>query len=208
LVELGLVEPGKLHVIGNGVDGLTEAAGHSSAAVPVEVPGEYLLTVGSRDPRKNVGRLVAAYRRACSSKPLPPLLVVGGRGRAFAEVETCRSDGVRYLGRVDDEQLSWLYSHAKAVVNVSTYEGFGLTVAEAARAGVPLLLSDIPPHRELVAGDEAVLWVDPFDQSAMTTALLRLDRCSPAAHQVVGHSWVEVGAAYSDLFRFLMGELP
>jgi glycosyltransferase involved in cell wall biosynthesis len=163
------------------------------------VPDEYLLTVGSLDPRKNVARLVSAYEQACDRVTLPPLLVVGGGGVAFAKAAIRQTSGVRFLGRVSDRDLIRLYSGARGVVNVSVYEGFGLTVAEAARFGVPMLVSDIAAHRELLSRHPGSLWVDPWDTTDIEEGLVRLSRADPAQHEVVGHTWAEAGAEYGRL---------
>jgi glycosyltransferase involved in cell wall biosynthesis len=203
LVELDLVAPHKLVVIRNGIDGLARVSTGAPIGRELLTPDEYFLTVGSLDPRKNVARLVAAYERAGSFVALPPLLIVGGRGSAFSSGPMAEARGVHYLGRASDQELERLYAGAKGVLNVSVYEGFGLTVPEAARHGVPLLLSDIPAHRELVPSDDGVQWVDPMDVEGIADGLVSLTRLERTVHKIDGHTWAAAGAAYGDLFASL-----
>jgi glycosyltransferase involved in cell wall biosynthesis len=205
LVDLRIVDPTKLVVIRNGTDGLAQAPSGVQPERTLLLPDEYLLTVGSLDPRKNLARLVAAYERARMARSMPPLLIAGGRGSAFSSDPTTHAAGVRYLGRVSDHQLARLYADARAVLNVSVYEGFGLTVAEAARFDVPLLVSDIPAHRELLGNDDGVQWVDPTDVEAIADGLSRLQGSARTAHHIKGHTWAEAGAAYGDLFASVGG---
>jgi glycosyltransferase involved in cell wall biosynthesis len=127
-------------------------------------PGrDYLLMVGTIEPRKNhlnVLRSLGIMRNA-------PLLVIAGNvGWGYRETLTeiknaARVNRVLWLGYVADADLIKLYAGASAVVCASWYEGFDLPVIESLAAGRPLALSDIPVHRE-VAGPLA----DYFDPSS------------------------------------------
>jgi glycosyltransferase involved in cell wall biosynthesis len=207
LVDLGLATPDKVVVIRNGIDGLPAATDEPGGDRTPDLPDEYLLTVGSMDPRKNLDRLLCAYEQASERGVLPPLLVVGGSSAVFAEAGRPLPAGVRHLGRVSDAELARLYAGARGVVNVSVYEGFGLTVAEAARSGAALLVSDIPAHRELLPGDSAVLWVDPWETSAIAHGLVRLSRAARGPHELSGHTWADAGARYGELFDSLRRDL-
>jgi glycosyltransferase involved in cell wall biosynthesis len=203
LVDLGLTTPDKIVVIRNGIDGLRPDPEEASSGSDVVVPVVYRLPVGSMDPRKSLDRLVCAYEQASRRGALPPLLVVGGSSAVFADAGRPLPDGVRHLGRVSDAVLARLYAGARGVVNVSVYEGFGLTVAEAARSGAALLVSDIPAHRELLPGDSSVLWVDPEETSEIADGLVRLSRADGGPHELSGHTWAAAGERYGELFDSL-----
>lgn len=136
----------------------------------------YLLAIGSRDPRKNLARLAAAWasvpevdRLAC------PLVVVGGSASIYASEAVQWPAGTVLTGYVPDDELASLYDAARGVVFVSLAEGFGLPIVEAAAAGVRrFVLSDIEVFH-WIAGDGAV-YVDPMSRRAMTDALLNLIR--------------------------------
>jgi glycosyltransferase involved in cell wall biosynthesis len=147
------VEP-KLHVIRSG------APEWASPSVPLPgLPPEYLLTIASEAPHKRVADVVRGWAQASArSSAVPPLAVVGGLS---AEQEAhCRAAAGRragelcVLGRVTDRgQLRWAFEHASALVSMSVLEAFPLTPAEAGSVGCPLVLSDIPPHREVTLGN-------------------------------------------------------
>ena len=112
----------------------------------------YFLTVGTLEPRKNLERLLDAHEQVfqqCGA----PLYLVGAYGwkqeEVLRRVEASRG-AVRWLGRVDDAFLAALYERAAAVVACSLDEGFDYPSVEAMVFGAPVILSDIPVHREVV----------------------------------------------------------
>ncbi len=144
------------------------------AAVGHDEP--FWLSVGTLEPRKNLARLVAAQRAAFPSTRVP-LLLAGRYGWNQQDVLQAvrRSDSaVRWLGHVTDAELAWLYDRAVGLVQFSRDEGFDYPSVEGMRAGTPLLLSDIPVHRE-VAGP-AARYVAPDDTAALTRALVECTR--------------------------------
>lgn len=134
----------------------------------------FLLSVGSMDPRKNFGRLAAAYfRLPASLRTQMPLVVVGGfNPRVFAGDPVEWPAEVVALNYVSDQELDWLYRNASAVVVPSLAEGFGLPVVESMMAGTPVALSDIAIFR-WIAGDDA-LYFSPTSVASMTHALRTL----------------------------------
>ncbi len=139
----------------------------SEAAAPVFGPagraaaGDYVLAVGTLEPRKNLPRLVAAARQLGVE-----LRVAGERG--WGGVDVAR-DGVVWLGRVSDDELAALYRGARCVAYPSLYEGFGLPVLEAMACGAPVVTSAGGAAEE-VAGDAAVL-VDPLDSASIAAGI-------------------------------------
>jgi glycosyltransferase involved in cell wall biosynthesis len=115
--------------------------------------GDYVLSVGTLEPRKNLARVQQAARALAV-----PLRVVGAEGWGEVKVEG-------WVGRVSDEELAALYRGARCLVYPSLYEGFGLPVLEAMACGTPVVTSRGGATEE-VAGDAAVL-VDPLDVDAI-----------------------------------------
>ncbi len=111
------------------------------------VQGPYLLFVGTADSRKNVQRLVEAWREARRVRPELELVLVG-RSHAGSE------PGLTVAGRLADEDVAALLSGAELFVYPSLYEGFGLPVLEAMQAGAPVVISRDAALLE-VAGDAA-----------------------------------------------------
>jgi glycosyltransferase involved in cell wall biosynthesis len=137
----------------------------------------YVLWVGSLEPRKGVGTLVAAMARlALGGGGTPPAdLVLAGypgwqNSRLIAAEDKARlGPAFHQLGRLPEVELQALYAGATVFAFPSIHEGFGLPVLEAMAAGVPVVASDIPAIRE-VAGDAAVL-AAPGDADAWAEAL-------------------------------------
>jgi len=150
LVELLGVPPAKIRVIPNGVADVFSPDGPAAS-------GEYLLAVGTLEPRKNLAAAEEAARRLGLE-----LRVAGERG--WGDVG---ANG--WLGRVSDERLAELLRGARALVYPSLYEGFGLPVAEAMACGTPVVTGKGGATEE-VAGGAAVL-VDPRDVASIAAGI-------------------------------------
>lgn len=142
------------------------------------VPGGYLLSVGTREPRKNLDVLVAAFAGLPpETRRRWPLVLAGApgwqAGDLDARLEPLRREGTaRVLGYVPERQLPALYAGAAGFAYLSGYEGFGLPVLEAMASGVPVLAGDTPSLAEVAAG--AAQHVPPRDPEAARAGLTRL----------------------------------
>jgi glycosyltransferase involved in cell wall biosynthesis len=137
------------------------------------LPGEYLLTVGSLQPRKNLSALLTAWKTLSAGRPQLSLAIVGASAPHFrSALRTPASPGVHFLGYVPDHDLPALYSGALALVSPSLYEGFGLPLLEAMACGTPLAASDSGSLAELAAG--CGLLFDPRQPLAIADCLARL----------------------------------
>jgi glycosyltransferase involved in cell wall biosynthesis len=123
----------------------------------------YFLVVGSVEPRKNLNRLISAYKASGLESSFD--LIVVGRA-AWGEPPT----GVRVFSSQSDTQLATWYSNATAVALPSLYEGFGLPIVEAMSFGKPVVASNLPVFRE-VAGDLAT-YFDPLDENSISESLI------------------------------------
>ena len=129
-------------------------------------PAPYFLFVGTLEPRKNIARLIEAWRELRKKQDVE--LVIAGRTRAGFE-PIAAEPGLRVLGAVSEEELPALYSGAVACVYPSLYEGFGLPALEAMQCGAVVITSRDPAIME-VTGDAAV-HVDATDTRALAEAL-------------------------------------
>ena len=141
-----------------------------------DLPRDYLLFVGTIEPRKNLATLLQAYDSLPeAAKKAWPLVVVGGNGWLNDDLFTAMkrmAPHVRYLGYVDEAGLVALLNRATLFIYPSWYEGFGLPVLEAMACGCPVVAANRTALPE-VCGDAAVL-VDPGDAAAMGQTLLAL----------------------------------
>lgn len=154
------------------------AAGDESRANVREkyrLPRQFILSVGTLEPRKNVARLLAAYK---SLEPewqsAWPLLLVGDKGWLTEELAAGleQETNIRWLGFVPDADMPALYRQAGVFAYVSLFEGFGMPVLEAMGHGVPVLTSNTSSMPE-VAGDAALL-TDPLSVDAIADSLRTL----------------------------------
>ena len=150
LVELLRIPGERIRVVPNGIEPLFDPAGRAAG-------GDYVLAVGTLEPRKNLAAAVAAARLAGVE-----LRVVGARGWGGVTAPG-------WVGRVDDDELAALYRGARCLVFPSLYEGFGLPVLEAMACGTPVVTSRGGATEE-VAGGAAVL-VDPADARSIAAGI-------------------------------------
>ncbi len=180
LIEKLGVKPDKITVIYEGVDHgrftpeiKKSASGDSSNLQQSKIKktkekygigGEYLLFVGTIQPRKNLVRLIDAFKKTRS--PQISLVIVGKKGWLSDEIYNAPKkfgveDRVKFLGYVPTGDIVSLMNGALAFVFPSLYEGFGLVVLEAMACGCPVVTSNISSLPEVV-GDAGIL-VDPYD---------------------------------------------
>jgi glycosyltransferase involved in cell wall biosynthesis len=143
------------------------------------VERDFLLAVGSLQPRKNLVRLIRAYAKLRGEREdfTHQLVIVGRRlwlaHEIFDEVKRQRwADDVILTGYVADEDLPALYRVASAFVYPSLFEGFGLPPLEAMACGTPVVTSGVSSLPEVTS--DAALLIDPNDEQALASALIEI----------------------------------
>jgi glycosyltransferase involved in cell wall biosynthesis len=143
------------------------------------IVGDYILTVGSIQPRKNIPRLISAYAALCRERieSVPKLVIVGKRAWLYEEtLNAAESSAVRnqivFTGYVPEEDLPSLYTDARCFIYPSYFEGFGIPPLEAMSCGTPTITANRTCFPEVI-GDGGLM-VDPFDIEAISAAMVRV----------------------------------
>jgi alpha-1,3-rhamnosyl/mannosyltransferase len=192
------------------------------AVIPTERPAEApFLFVGTLEPRKNLERLLLAYRtflreREAHGDPAPGLTLVGGRGWQDSRLNEilrplAEAGRVQVLDYCGPEELWRQYLLARALLFPSLHEGFGFPILEAMAAGLPVLTSDRGAMAE-VAGQAALL-VDPHDEGAIVAAMHRLTDEKDLNRRLAGlgskrwidWSWETTAAATVTAYQNVLG---
>jgi glycosyltransferase involved in cell wall biosynthesis len=157
------VDPGKLHVVPLASSMPTGTLDADEVLARLKIPTPYVLFVGTLEPRKNLVRLVRAYRRVAANGFPHALVLAGPLGwhhESLMRELALRGPGdILMTGPLSDDERDAVFRAAEVFAYPSLYEGFGLPVVEAMARGVPTVVSTTSSMPE-VAGDAAI-GVDP-----------------------------------------------
>jgi len=156
----------------------------------IELPEKYFLFIGVMKQRKNVFNVVRAFRLGLEKYP-KYMLVLGGRAEGEYVEEMKRyieSEGikarVRFIGHLNDGQLSYVYKHAQALVFASFIEGFGYPVLEAMACGTPVITSKFSSLGEICRNNSALL-VDPSNIPELASAMEQIARDKNVVEELI-----------------------
>jgi alpha-1,3-rhamnosyl/mannosyltransferase len=215
-------------LLGDGVhsDRITIVHGGSDHLVPEDpvqtealllrlgVRGEFLLTVSTLEPRKNVDRLVQAYGQIRARLPEPwPLVIVGPTGWGPGLSGPAGQEGVVFAGAVTDAALTGLYRRARAFAYIPLTEGYGLPPLEAMRSGTPsVIANEVPSVVDLEEpGPPPARIVDPLDvddiaaglTSVLTDDVVRADLAARGKAHAHSRTWKTAARQHLGLWRSL-----
>lgn len=171
----------QIDVVYNGVNTMyTPTSEEERKHVKVSYSGgkDYFLFIGSLHPRKNIVGLLQAFDAfVASTKSDVRLLIVGGSMFKTGEIKQTyeammSKSEVVFTGRLTNEALHQVLGASLGLTFVPFFEGFGIPVIEAMSAGIPVICSNTTSLPEV--GGDAVLYVDPFDISQITGAMIQL----------------------------------
>lgn len=165
------INPQKIDVIYPGV--MPPTITETDIYQKYNLPKRYFLFIGTLQPRKNIARLVEAYKayRERSNRPVD-LVLAGRKGWLFDDSWTSGIDGLHLIGYIDEADKGALYQNAVALAFPSLFEGFGFPVIEAMHMDLPVITSSTSSLPEL-AGDAAIV-VDPQNTLDITRAMIRI----------------------------------
>ncbi|MBI2641367.1 glycosyltransferase family 4 protein [Candidatus Roizmanbacteria bacterium] len=170
LVSCLKLEPRSIHVIYPGVEVGKPSQGEIQKTIKkYELDRPFILTVGKIEPRKNLKRLIEAFR-SLQKKDID-LIIVGQKGWN-ALPSGYGATNVKYLGFISDQELYSLYSSCLFFVYPSLWEGFGYPIVEAMKLNAAVATSKTSSLKE-IAENSAILF-DPFDIEEIRSALVTL----------------------------------
>lgn len=172
------------------------------------INGRVVLYVGSIKPHKNILTLVKVFKKL-KEWGVPHQLVLAGRWDKKEDYlkNKLSDDHVRYVGEVSADDLGSLYSLADVLVNLSLYEGFGLTLLEAMQCGVPVVASNVSSIPEVVGNAAYTLAPGAVEQIADTVynvlanKELRDGMIKAGYQQAAGFSWEKTAKETLKVYR-------
>lgn len=177
------------------------------------LPRDFLLFVGTLEPRKNISELLEAYAKLPSFlKKKYHLVIVGKRGwfwkKILSKVSKLKlKKNISFTGFVPEKELPVIYQLSSLFVYPSFYEGFGLPILEAQKIGVPVITSKTSSMPE-VTGDSAIL-IDPGNPTEITQAIekiltnksLEQEMIKKGLIQAEKFSWEKTAQSFLEVFR-------
>lgn len=131
---------------------------------------KYILTVASIDPRKNMFRLIEAFKLI--EKTINVKLIIVGRSSKLFNIKITEDIRSKSIGYVTDKELAFLYQNAECFVYPSLYEGFGIPPLEAMSFNCPVVLSNIPVFNEIYG--DAACYIDPYSVESIKNGIERI----------------------------------
>lgn len=179
LLEMIALPPEKIHVIRPPIDpifsSIRSQQDESKVCKKFSLPGQFLLFVGTIEPRKNISRLIKAFEiflkaQRCSAS----LVIVGKRGWLYEDIlatinSSAARESILLLDYVTDADLAVLYRRALMFIFPSLYEGHGFPVMEAMASGVPVITSNNSSLKEI--GEGTALLIDAENVAHIAEAL-------------------------------------
>lgn len=206
IIELLNINPEIVDVIYEGVDSIFRVINDRPSLEKIreryKLPQEFILFVGTIEPRKNPNTLLEAIA-LLREKGLKNLILVMVGPMGWKSDETLRlvsmkglGDCVRHIGYIPHEDIPFMYNAAKLLVYTSLYEGFGLPPLEAMACGIPVIASNLSSMPEIL-GDAALL-VNPYDPYEIAGSIERV-----LYNESLRNSLVEKGLKKAKLYSWV-----
>ncbi|MFN8454310.1 MAG: glycosyltransferase family 1 protein [Anaerolineae bacterium] len=213
--------PERVHTIYCGVDDNFRplpAAEVAAFRAAKGLPEQFVLFLGTLEPRKNVAGLIQAYAQWRAHEAVaPPLVIGGGKGwyyrDIFSLVESLNlTSAVRFTDYIPQIELALWYNAASLFVYPSYFEGFGLPVLEAMACGRPVITSTVSSLPEVAGTDGAAVLVDPGDTAGLAAAMrrvmadaeLRRDMSTRSLARAAGFRWEKTAKETVEIYRKIM----
>lgn len=196
----------------------TNAEKFASIQQKYKLPKKYFLGLSTLEPRKNIIHVIRCFVKMIKDNNITDLslVLVGSKGWQYDEIfhehENLEDmkDKIIFTGRIPDEDLANIYSHALAFYYLSIYEGFGLPPLEAMQCGVPVVVSNTSSLPEVV-GDAGIL-LDPKDEMGLCQTMknlyenneLRVELSQKGIRRADVFSWEKTANQHVEIYQKIM----
>lgn len=183
IIKTYLIDPQKISIAYNGVDTPPKIDTKTQNDILSNYSlkaNSYFLYLGTLKPNKNIPFLIKSFSKFIKTKDCQKstkLVIAGKKGWLFEEIfQTVKKEGIEdkvvFTDFVNNDQKWTLYQNAIASVLPSTYEGFGIPAIESMKIGTPVIVSSIPPFKEVVA--KCGLFIDPNKESDLVEKMTEI----------------------------------
>jgi glycosyltransferase involved in cell wall biosynthesis len=197
MMRFGIVPVDEIAVIHDGCEHVLQWKADRSPLCGADIPRPFVMLVGSKAPHKNTD-IIYLIADELAAMGIYVLMVGGADANIYARQNASKRANVRHLGRVNDDDLAFLYRHALCLVFPSTTEGFGMPALEAMALGCPVISSDAASMPE-VCGD-AALYASPHNPAAWLAAIVRI-----ATEPILRRELADAGPKRSKAFSWQAG---
>lgn len=196
------INPSKIHSVWNGASDAFKPLGQSEineVRANYSNKKPYFLFVGSLHPRKNLKRLIQAYQEFYQDNQSIDLVIVGSvMWKSLEEefdIDQNLKSSIHFTGHLSTEELTKVVAAAYIFTYVPYFEGFGIPLVEAMKAGVPILSANTTSLPEV--GGEAVFYCDPFDIESIKDGMMHLHQ-----NKVLRNELIEKGLIRAQQFSW------
>jgi len=153
---------------------------------------DYFIFIGSLHPRKNIANTLKAFDLFCSKNNKNfKLIIVGSKFFKTKDIKTVfdkmkHKDNVKFLGRLEPEEIRYLISASTALLLVSKFEGFGIPVIEAMNCDIPSIVSDVSSLPEVA--QNAAIYAKPYSIESISDAMLQMVNNKELRAELIGNS--------------------
>lgn len=179
LIKTYQIPSEKIFLIYNGVADLPQSSPSEFIKLKnkFSIKYPYFLSVGTLKPNKNYPFLISTFAEFLIKNPNYQLIIAGKKGWLYEEIEKLVSrlnldSKIIFTDYINDQEKVSLYQNAVSLIIPSTYEGFGIPAIESQKCGTPVIASNIPPLKEVLA--DSALYIDPQNPKSLLTAMEKI----------------------------------